>query len=379
MEEIRVNHSVWKMLLRAIMCFTIVALFIRLNDGLNLSDYGLLGLFFFFGFVVLGLYFLFILIKERLLGQPFIAISSDSLVVSWLLRKKKVINFSDVKSFECNYTVRGLGPAFLHIYFKKGMDRVKDSINISSIDANVYNLWHLLGRVKTLFRHSSQYTIDIQRDKFKKLHKKWDSNKNCYPFSTTGPKLSMILVIYFFGIAYFVFSYPDNFNGIFHNVNSLLGISEFLIFIVLGILFVFLIYQIRTHIGMKSNCLILLLVPLFTVGFLLTTIYIMYEYHDSFKSCFYYHTSSNGIRYGIPKIGEKEATIMGITEGTYAIDIPEFIIYKDAKYPVTTIDEEAFNSCTSLTSVIIGDSVKSIRYYAFRYCSNLRYLNLNNS
>ena len=37
----------------------------------------------------------------------------------------------------------------------------------------------------------------------------------------------------------------------------------------------------------------------------------------------------------------------------------------------TTIDSSAFSQCTSLTSVTIGDSVKSIGAWAFRECTSL--------
>ena len=37
----------------------------------------------------------------------------------------------------------------------------------------------------------------------------------------------------------------------------------------------------------------------------------------------------------------------------------------------TKINDDAFNSCDSLTSVVIGDSVESIGSYAFWMCSSL--------
>lgn len=126
MEEIKINHSFWKTLLLAIGCLEIFAMFIRLNGGLHLSEYSFLELLFFCGFGVVGLYFLLVLLKERLLGQPFIRISQNVLLIVNRLLRKKVINFRDMLS-----------------KFQRSGD---DSIYISLIDTNAQELCTLLNK-----------------------------------------------------------------------------------------------------------------------------------------------------------------------------------------------------------------------------------------
>lgn len=58
--------------------------------------------------------------------------------------------------------------------------------------------------------------------------------------------------------------------------------------------------------------------------------------------------------------------------------IPEEVVHNGKTYSVTTINYSAFESCTSLTSVVIPNSVKTISHSAFQ-CTGLTNVTIPNS
>ena len=59
--------------------------------------------------------------------------------------------------------------------------------------------------------------------------------------------------------------------------------------------------------------------------------------------------------------------------------IPEIVVYGSKVLKVTSIEEETFSNCSSLTSVIIGNSVTSIEEETFSNCSSLASVIIGNS
>ena len=76
---------------------------------------------------------------------------------------------------------------------------------------------------------------------------------------------------------------------------------------------------------------------------------------------------------------DKTATITGPVGKPTELDIPSKIIVKGQGYTTTSIGKDAFEYCSSLTSITIPNSVKSIGYWAFDSCYSLTSITIPDS
>ncbi len=82
-----------------------------------------------------------------------------------------------------------------------------------------------------------------------------------------------------------------------------------------------------------------------------------------------YYIDENGLRYALK---DTTATVVIQAENLSGnIEIPASVSYKGITYSVTSIGDDAFHYCDSLTSVTIGDGVTSIGRSAFSSCNSL--------
>ena len=88
-----------------------------------------------------------------------------------------------------------------------------------------------------------------------------------------------------------------------------------------------------------------------------------------------------GVRYSVND-DNTTVTVAGYpsdSKPTGNLTIPKSVTYGGISYPVTSIGNEAFDGCSGLTSVTIGNSVTSIGKGAFCQCSGLTSVTIGNS
>lgn len=91
----------------------------------------------------------------------------------------------------------------------------------------------------------------------------------------------------------------------------------------------------------------------------------------------YYNYSDDGKELQVTYRGDYVDHYLNEYRGT--VVIPEEVTYMGRTRKVTSIGNSAFQECSGLTSVSIGNNVTSIGDYAFSYCSGLTNLIIGNS
>ena len=93
----------------------------------------------------------------------------------------------------------------------------------------------------------------------------------------------------------------------------------------------------------------------------------------------YYYLSSDSIQIIAPYFNSLPNPWGNIEKPTGDLVIPDSITHNGTNYPVSSIGDYAFLSCTELTSVTIPNSVTSIGVQAFSGCSGLTSVTIGNS
>ncbi len=90
----------------------------------------------------------------------------------------------------------------------------------------------------------------------------------------------------------------------------------------------------------------------------------------------YYHVAIGDLYYDLDGSAKTARVVPQNSSSPYwttaitTADIPATVTYKAEDYKVTTIADNAFRDCESLTNVTIGDNVTTIGEYAFSGCSS---------
>ena len=92
-----------------------------------------------------------------------------------------------------------------------------------------------------------------------------------------------------------------------------------------------------------------------------------------------YDVEMGGIYYNLIKKVKTAVVTKGSGNYTGDINIPETITFNDVKYMVKIIENDAFEGCYRLTSIVIPNSVTSIGERSFYNCSNLTSVTIPNS
>ena len=134
MEEIKIYHSPWRMLLLALasLAFAVAGFFMTIHSpkGFHIIVGWISVVFFGLG----GFYMLYGTLNERLTGEPFLTITDEAVIMDGM--KHAVIRFADVESFNVAKMGR---QEFVAVHFKAGIERQQlDEANV--IDRSIRKL-----------------------------------------------------------------------------------------------------------------------------------------------------------------------------------------------------------------------------------------------
>ena len=90
------------------------------------------------------------------------------------------------------------------------------------------------------------------------------------------------------------------------------------------------------------------------------------------------YSTSDGFKYRLDTEA-KTAELAKYNGSATAVSISESVTYKDVVYSVTSLGENCFFLCSSLTSINIPSSVTSLGYSCFASCSSLTSINIPSS
>ena len=85
------------------------------------------------------------------------------------------------------------------------------------------------------------------------------------------------------------------------------------------------------------------------------------------------------LTFAIISEGERTMKVSNCDVSATDVEIPARVIYNGVNYSVTSIGDDAFYWCSSLTSITIPNSVTSIGTWAFSHCSSLTSVTIPNS
>lgn len=92
-----------------------------------------------------------------------------------------------------------------------------------------------------------------------------------------------------------------------------------------------------------------------------------------YQSSFAYDFKVNELCYKITSLAERTCEVAQNTDGEYAGDIviPSAVSYEDISFSVTAIGPQAFENCSSLSSLVIPPSVTYVSSWVFTNCYGL--------